>query len=49
METTKGRLKAGFLVDLIVLDTDIFTCAPDDILNILPVMTMVGGKIVYQQ
>lgn len=49
METTKGRLKAGFLADLIVLDTDIFTCAPDDILNILPVMTMVGGKIVYQQ
>jgi len=46
-ETTKGRLKPGFLADLTVLDTDIFTCDPDIILDILPVMTMVGGKIVY--
>ena len=46
-ETTKGRLKPGFVSDLVVLDTDIFTCDPDVILNILPTLTMVAGKIVY--
>ena len=49
MEDKKGRLKAGFLADLIVLDTDLFTCDPDDILHIQPVLTMVDGKVVYQK
>ena len=48
-EDVKGRLKPGFLADLVVLDTDIFTCPPQQIRDILPVMTMVGGKIVYQR
>lgn len=48
-EDVKGRLKPGFLADLIVLDTDIFTCPEQQIRNILPVMTMVGGHIVYQR
>lgn len=47
-EETKGRLKTGFLADLIVLDTDIFSCPPKDILSIKPVMTMVNGRIVYR-
>ena len=33
--------------DLVVLDRDIFTVDPMEIREILPVMTMVGGKIVY--
>ena len=48
-EDVKGRLKPGFLADLIVLDTDIFTCPEQQIRDILPVMTMVGGHIVYQR
>ena len=35
--------------DLVVLDKDIFTCDPMEIRDILPTMTMVGGKIVYQR
>ena len=48
-EDVKGRLKPGYLADLVVLDTDIFTCPEQQIRHILPVMTMVGGYIVYQR
>ena len=48
MEDKKGRLKSGYVADLIVLDTDVFTCDPDKILDICPVLTMVDGKVVYQ-
>lgn len=49
MEDKKGRIKAGQLADLVVLDTDIFACDPDKIKDILPVMTMVGGDIKYEK
>ena len=32
-----------------LLDKDIFTVNPDEIKDILPVMTMVGGKIVFKR
>ncbi len=48
-EDEKGRLKPGYLADLVVLDTDIFTCPEAQIPHILPVMTMVGGKIVFEK
>ncbi|MBR5001135.1 MAG: amidohydrolase family protein, partial [Firmicutes bacterium] len=48
-EDKKGRIKEGMYADLLILDTDIFTCDPMDIKDILPVLTMVGGKIVYQK
>lgn len=47
MEDVKGRLKPGFYADMVVLDRDIFTCDPQEIKDILPVMTIVGGKTVY--
>ena len=49
MEDKKGRIKPGFYADLVVLDKDIFTCDPMEIKDILPVMTMVGGKVVFQK
>lgn len=48
MEDKKGRLKEGYYADLIVLDKDIFTVDEMEIKNILPVLTMVDGKIVYE-
>ena len=48
-EDEKGRLKPGYLADLVVLNTDIFTCPERDIPGILPVMTMVGGRIVFEK
>lgn len=48
MENVKGRIQPGFLADMVVLDRDIFTVDPDEIKDISPVMTMVGGKVVFE-
>ena len=48
-EEVKGRIKPGYYADFIVLDTDIFTCDSMQIKDILPVMTVVGGKTVYEK
>jgi predicted amidohydrolase YtcJ len=48
MENHLGRLSAGFLADLIVVETDPFTCDPSDLYAIQPVATMVGGDWVWQ-
>lgn len=48
-EEYKGRLKPGYLADMVVLDRDIFTCAPEEIRDILPEMTIVGGNVVYKR
>ena len=49
MENEKGRIKPGFMADMVMLDKDIFTCDPMEIRDILPVMTIVGGEIVYER
>lgn len=48
-EGSKGRLKAGYVADLVVLDKDIFTINPDEILDTHVDMTMVNGEIVYER
>jgi predicted amidohydrolase YtcJ len=48
MEDRLGRLSAGFLADLIVIETDPFTCDPAELYAIQPVATMVGGDWVWQ-
>ncbi len=48
-EGVKGRIKPGYYADFVVLDRDIFTCEPMQIKDILPVMTVVGGKTVYER
>ena len=48
-ENDKGRIKPGFLADMVILDTDIFTCDPMKIRDILPVTTIVDGKIAWQK
>ena len=46
-EDNLGSIQPGKLADLVVLDRDYLTVPPDQIKNIKPVMTMVGGRIVY--
>lgn len=47
LEDRLGKLAPGYLADLIVLDKDPFTCQPDEIKNIRPRATMVGGEWVW--
>ncbi len=47
-EDRKGAIIPGFLGDLIVLDKDYLTVPEDEIRFIRPVMTVVGGKVVYE-
>jgi predicted amidohydrolase YtcJ len=47
-EKIKGSIEPGKLADLVILDKDILTCPENDIKNIRPVVTMLGGKFVYE-
>ncbi|MBL7161391.1 MAG: amidohydrolase [Anaerolineales bacterium] len=46
-EDQQGRLSPGYWADLVVLDKDPFACEPEDLHNIKPLGTMVGGKWVF--
>jgi hypothetical protein len=47
-EKTEGSLEPGKLADLIVLSQDLFKIEPSDIAKTEVLLTMVGGKVVYQ-
>ncbi|HEX3342132.1 MAG TPA: amidohydrolase family protein [Pseudolabrys sp.] len=47
MSANLGSLAPGKYADLLVLDRDYLTVPSDEIKDIKPVLTMVGGKIVY--
>jgi predicted amidohydrolase YtcJ len=46
-ERDRGSVEIGKLGDLVVVDRDYLTCPEDDIRKIEPVMTIVGGRLVY--
>ncbi|MER9675581.1 amidohydrolase [Mesorhizobium sp. M0208] len=48
MEHRKGRLKPGYLADLVVLSADIEATEPASLHKVHPVSTICGGKITYQ-
>ena len=48
-ETIAGTLEPGKLADLAVLSRDIFNERPEDIGKTHAVLTMVGGKVVFEQ
>ncbi|MDQ1472365.1 MAG: hypothetical protein QOJ99_3845 [Bryobacterales bacterium] len=48
-ENRKGSLEAGKLADFIMLSDDIMTMPADNIWKTKVTMTVVGGKVVYQQ
>ena len=47
-EDDLGTLEVGKLADLVVLDRDYMTIPAEEIFDIEPVMTVVGGRIVYE-
>ena len=46
-EKKVGTIEAGKYADLVVLDKDYMTIPEDDIHTIRPLMTIMGGKVVY--
>ena len=46
-EDDLGTLEVGKLADLVVLDRDYMSIPADDIFDIEPLLTMVGGRIVF--
>jgi predicted amidohydrolase YtcJ len=46
-ESEKGRLEPGMLADLAVLSQDIFAVPSDDLPKTVSLLTMVGGKVIY--
>jgi hypothetical protein len=47
-EKTEGSLEPGKLADLIVIQQDLFKIEPSEIAKTEVLLTMVGGKVVYQ-
>jgi predicted amidohydrolase YtcJ len=46
-ENDLGSIQPGKLADLVVMDRDYLTIPGDQIKEIKPVMTMIGGKVAY--
>ena len=47
-EKTEGSIEPGKLADFIVLDQDLFKIEPSEISKTEVLLTMIGGKVVYQ-
>jgi len=47
-EDKLGSIEEGKLADLVILENDILTCPVDEIKDTPVLMTMVGGKVVYE-
>jgi predicted amidohydrolase YtcJ len=47
-EDLKGSLTAGKLADLVILSNNLSTCSDEEILSTKVLLTMVGGKVRYQ-
>lgn len=49
MERKLGSIAPGKYADLLILDQDPFTIDPDRLGDVRPVLTMVGGVVVYER
>jgi hypothetical protein len=47
-ETWKGKLAPGYVADFVVLDRDLMTAEPHDVLGTKVLRTVVGGKTVFE-
>ncbi|MCS6858872.1 MAG: amidohydrolase [Abditibacteriales bacterium] len=47
-ENIKGSIEVGKLADMVVLDRDLLSAAPKDVLKTKVLYTIFGGKVVYE-
>ncbi|MBN1677589.1 MAG: amidohydrolase [Candidatus Thermoplasmatota archaeon] len=47
-EDLKGSIEVGKLADMIVLSDDLFRISKDAVKNVEPLLTIVGGRVVYR-
>lgn len=47
-EGWKGRLKPGFVADVVVLDADLEAIEPEAVEHVRPVTTICGGRVTYE-
>ena len=48
-ENEKGQIKEGYLADLVLFSHDLFELKPEEIRSARAVLTMVDGRIVYEE
>jgi len=48
-EHQKGQIKAGYLADLVLFSHDLFELKSEEIMTAKPIMTMIDGRIVYEE
>jgi predicted amidohydrolase YtcJ len=48
-EKDLGSLEVGKLADMVLLDKDVMTVEPREILSTLPLITIIGGEVVYER
>jgi hypothetical protein len=48
MEERKGRIREGYLADMVIVDRDLLTISEDEIMQTEVDYTIVGGKVVYE-
>ena len=46
-EAELGTIEAGKLADFTVFDRNLLTCGDDDLLTAKVLLTIVGGRVVY--
>ncbi len=49
MENEKGQVREGYLADLVLFSHDLFEVKPEDIQSAKAVMTMMDGRIVFEE
>jgi predicted amidohydrolase YtcJ len=48
-ENEKGQLKEGYLADLVLFSHDLFEVKPEEIISAKAVLTMIDGRIVFEE
>ena len=48
-EHEKGQIKEGYLADLVLFSHDLFKVSSEDIRSVKPVLTMIDGRIVFEE